>query len=867
MHRSRLNSDSNGKPTIGKDFLRRTTQLEEKQGLSTRRPLSKNTSLHIRRTGLRDGAGEAGSTVAACSTTKPAMKRSSTTPQLSIETSAAHESIDADQARDRRTSKNLSSTPICLSPTWSRGNAHNQASHKNCPDRLKGEGNRDETGNNGSEQRRGRARKRLSKKPPAAMETQGYAIAMSSPTRSDASGKNSRRGSFSGSSQTRRFSISSFSSTLRFPDLLFGRSSSQPPTPLNGSSNSGLQEIQSSKHKSQQPSKSSTFTKFSSEDEAYVTDLVDFACEMGISSQKALEADVTKAKNTQHRHQAVSRSAQGLSNTSPSTGNSTHAPPNQAMLAKQNDKRQSKGLKKRQLPHLGKQDNATGGYEYPNFKKLLRKQKAKTVDAISTLPPYQSSTSLQSFRSQSVSDVGICQSSELGKLTSYVQKHRVSHEERSIAKFREELAIKKATEAIYASPTDFSRPLNESHHLPKQIKRTESEPVHDIAKINPVGRRSQESLPSQLKIRPGRKREVQIPRTASATTEKKQISSHVLSEPAFGTVKRRESKQPITEAQDGGAANPEPSKSDPNGDIPTRKKIGPGAPTVFKDELSSSPVQEAFAPKDAPTVDVNNSIGMEVLSAHNGGPNLGSTSQEATTVSPGLGKATIRRSSVKRSRSDTDLTLRVHELESISPSFLSQLKHQSQDIKSSRNARVSFALPDKPIQKTSRFQAPKPAPYSSLSDLVDVERRKERSRRPGTSPGFSEPFAGGPLSILTLNPGPNLLGSQRSGIPSSLSQKPTAKLFVICCECQKWHDLPSKIYEAMALPRSFFKGDTPANGIVGGQDSSKQVPSTRLDGLEGKVFTAVKCPWCGHGMSTSCCAGWTAIVYRHEKHH
>lgn len=35
----------------------------------------------------------------------------------------------------------------------------------------------------------------------------------------------------------------------------------------------------------------------------------------------------------------------------------------------------------------------------------------------------------------------------------------------------------------------------------------------------------------------------------------------------------------------------------------------------------------------------------------------------------------------------------------------------------------------------------------------------------------------------------------------------------------------------------------------------------------GVVETRVRCPWCEHGMSTGCCAGWTTVVYLHERHH
>lgn len=51
--------------------------------------------------------------------------------------------------------------------------------------------------------------------------------------------------------------------------------------------------------------------------------------------------------------------------------------------------------------------------------------------------------------------------------------------------------------------------------------------------------------------------------------------------------------------------------------------------------------------------------------------------------------------------------------------------------------------------------------------------------------------------------------------------KPVAKLFVICCRCKYWHDLPSTMYRGMV-----------ENG------------------------GATRCPYCLHGMETSCCQGW-----------
>lgn len=63
-------------------------------------------------------------------------------------------------------------------------------------------------------------------------------------------------------------------------------------------------------------------------------------------------------------------------------------------------------------------------------------------------------------------------------------------------------------------------------------------------------------------------------------------------------------------------------------------------------------------------------------------------------------------------------------------------------------------------------------------------------------------------------------GSPGSGSRPTTPPKPIAKLFVICCRCKYWHDLPSVMYRGMV-----------ENG------------------------GATRCPYCLHGMEVSCCAG------------
>ncbi|KAK4035386.1 hypothetical protein C8A01DRAFT_17935 [Parachaetomium inaequale] len=87
--------------------------------------------------------------------------------------------------------------------------------------------------------------------------------------------------------------------------------------------------------------------------------------------------------------------------------------------------------------------------------------------------------------------------------------------------------------------------------------------------------------------------------------------------------------------------------------------------------------------------------------------------------------------------------------------------------------------------------------------------------------------------------------------PTSLGETmrmaPFAKMFVECCSCKFYHDMPSKLYECMAKPDA--------------------VVEDKLLGISGAITTMVKCPWCHHNMSRACCAGYAAVVYLKEKLH
>ncbi|KAI2616062.1 hypothetical protein GGR54DRAFT_631895 [Hypoxylon sp. NC1633] len=87
----------------------------------------------------------------------------------------------------------------------------------------------------------------------------------------------------------------------------------------------------------------------------------------------------------------------------------------------------------------------------------------------------------------------------------------------------------------------------------------------------------------------------------------------------------------------------------------------------------------------------------------------------------------------------------------------------------------------------------------------------------------------------------------RSTASSDSRSEPLAKMLVECCNCKFFHDMPSRVYECMAKPDSLVED--------------------KMLGVSATITTMVKCPWCGHGMTTQCCSGYAAVVYLKEKLH
>lgn len=159
---------------------------------------------------------------------------------------------------------------------------------------------------------------------------------------------------------------------------------------------------------------------------------------------------------------------------------------------------------------------------------------------------------------------------------------------------------------------------------------------------------------------------------------------------------------------------------------------------------------------------------------------------------------------------------------------------------------------------------------------TDIHPGMQPSTQPGAQPG-SPQTRPGPMSILKRR-------SQKA--KAARSPQTIAKIFVICCRCKYWHDLPSEVYARLACPERL------GSDFKLGRSHSKKQPDTGTRKMTGSrslpfgQFPAphatqgmsdlqpapllprkVTCCWCGHNMSRSCCEGWTTVVEMRERHH
>lgn len=111
-----------------------------------------------------------------------------------------------------------------------------------------------------------------------------------------------------------------------------------------------------------------------------------------------------------------------------------------------------------------------------------------------------------------------------------------------------------------------------------------------------------------------------------------------------------------------------------------------------------------------------------------------------------------------------------------------------------------------------------------------------------------------------------------------------AKIFVVCCHCNYWHDVPSGMYAQMVIPECLLFSGLPEPSTSRSSRSSSQARSAKSSrsksqsafsetsssissGPASSPKATVKCSWCKHEMAKSCCASWTTMVHLIEKHH
>ncbi|RDW87631.1 hypothetical protein BP5796_03325 [Coleophoma crateriformis] len=170
-------------------------------------------------------------------------------------------------------------------------------------------------------------------------------------------------------------------------------------------------------------------------------------------------------------------------------------------------------------------------------------------------------------------------------------------------------------------------------------------------------------------------------------------------------------------------------------------------------------------------------------------------------------------------------------------SFLPPLKHQSLE----RSAKGK--------EKEVTRQQPSKAADEELGGTSLAHSAS--TTVPGQRPTLTKEDGGQYLQNARLNVLRTSPKSKPGSSGSTVGPKPgmdsIAKMFVVCCSCLYFHDLPSKVYECMTKP----------DNIVEDKDL----------GVTGQMTTMVRCPWCEHGMSTSCCSGILTTLQVIQKLH
>ena len=870
-------------------------------------------------------------------------------------------------------SDDLPPAEICVSPSWSDFGNSKKKKEKKRVEREKKEQEKKAKKMEKEQQAAAKAAgKRLSKRPPpAAMETQRMPAALRPPTSPQAnstatskenSRSSSRRSSFNdhgaNSDNNRpsssRHSIKSFFNAPQLPKIFHGTRS-----------RSGSNSSQNA---------------FPEGDRQYLKDLINYADE-----QEASDIE-TKPQPLKPRIRKVSFSLDTDDTTTAIPLNSKVELPWMASEGRRSSNSSASSLVLRNKPE--------GQYRHPSPPRLqldeAMQQDAETMAVSATRkartgiakPEQQVASKEQRGSHDTVKSSQVVQTSDGG---SYVQKHRMYQQQRSIAGYEDELALARFNDLTAAqiilelerqrlppTPSDSF----ESLHRPKQFIVSNGYSQEDPQVLNPEELKAEEyhsflserplrpkSFGSQAPPSPKTERAPGVPQRPKvisptvSTTSSNTITKS--SNPACSPFRPVSPPSPVSpetvalvsniskaEHACGMAENSIPSPPPKSANRSSRRmsdKWGIGTlqsssePSIASTKVEEPPNSRRISSPDltlnglqkSPKYSTNPDLSPPMddslsthswrdldkvnrLSSSRGSMSTSTISSVDSIPTPQLcngkpvpeviiegidGDGMTRRTSIKRPRSQPQLQEPSTTAQDLS--FLPELKHQAlvkpdrksptASLASSRSSVGGNPPPSTPsdehsVHSTPQFPAPSPPSTrpSSSDDGISLPvgasslnyTPRAASRAPNNTHNHS---ASGSGSLLRPGSAPRRStmsatsaagGAGTNSAAAATAIKPLAKMFVICCKCKFWHDLPSVLYKEMAMSRPIVgAGNEVVASTHDGTERERRGSNHTSGKVQGRVETSVQCPWCEHGMSTTCCAGWSCVVYLHERHH
>ncbi|CRG91512.1 hypothetical protein PISL3812_08561 [Talaromyces islandicus] len=170
-----------------------------------------------------------------------------------------------------------------------------------------------------------------------------------------------------------------------------------------------------------------------------------------------------------------------------------------------------------------------------------------------------------------------------------------------------------------------------------------------------------------------------------------------------------------------------------------------------------------------------------------------------------------------------------------------------------------------------------------VADALPKTTNQEKSGPASTDSSSSARNSATTSAISPISPisprSPAAVAQAKEKVPRNTmtprQDKYLAKIFVVCCQCNFWHDIPSALYAKMIIPEQLlFTEQRPESGAekrLSGQkrdSAAKNQPvSSPRNSPETTPDNTVQCCWCSHPMAKACCTGWTTMVHLLEKHH